>query len=91
MGSEISDLTTILFFVVLGLVGGVIHIMVDAEKWADLKKFSAFKRSVIGALCGFLYFFLFSDHDFPNAIMTIAAGYIGTDFIKGIIERIRKK
>ena len=85
------EITTILFFIVLGLIGGIIHIMVDAEKWEDLKKFSAFKGSVIGAFCGLLYFFLYSDHDFPNAIMTIAAGYIGTDFIKGIIERIRKK
>jgi len=81
----------ILVFIVLGLIGGVAHVVIDAEKWEDLKQFSAFKMSVIGAVCGLLYFFLHSSYDFPNSVMTFVAGYFGTDFIKGIVEKAKKK
>jgi hypothetical protein len=81
---------TILWFIVMGLIGGVTHVVVMAEKWDDLKKFSAFKRSTIGAVCGFIYFFLYSEHAFPNMLMSFVSGYTGTSFIKGIVEKIKK-
>lgn len=82
---------TLLYFTVLGLIGGVTHVIVDAEKWEDLKHFSSFKKSVVGAVCGFIYSFLYSEYDFPNTVMTFIAGYAGTDFILGIVEKVKKK
>jgi len=77
-------------FVLLGLIGGMTHVIVKAESWDDLKRFPAFKRSLLGALCGFIYYFLHSEQDFPNSVMTIISGYMGTDFIKSVIERLQK-
>ena len=89
VNSEMVDLT-ILFFVVMGLIGGITHVVVMAEKWSDLKKFSACKRSILGAICGLIYFFLYSDHDFPNMLMSLVSGYGGTSFIKNIMEKLKK-
>ena len=77
----------ILWFVILGLVGGVAYVFMHSDDWEDLTKFGAFKRVVIGGIVGGLYFFLYSEHDFPNAVMTFVSGYMGTDFI----ERLAKK
>lgn len=82
---------TLIYFIVLGLIGGIAHVILDAENWEDLKHFSSFKKSVTGAICGFLYFFLYSEYDFPNTVMTFVAGYAGTDFIVGILEKVKKK
>ncbi|GAJ03623.1 unnamed protein product [marine sediment metagenome] len=84
------DLTSLLWFVFLGLVGGVAQILMKAEKWSDLKEFSAFKRSLIGAICGFLYYFLYSDYNWPNTVMTIVSGWFGTDFLLSIFKKLKK-
>lgn len=86
-----TDFIAILWFVFLGLVGGVTHVVVKAEGWDDLKEFRAFKRSVLGAICGLVYYNLHSDYSFPNTVMAFVSGYMGTDFILSIVERFRKK
>lgn len=84
------DYFVIAYFIFMGLIGGVTNVIVLSEKWSDLKQFSAFKRSLIGAICGFIYFFLYSDYDFPNTLMALVAGYSGTSFIKGIVDKLKK-
>lgn len=84
------DFNTAIIFVVLGLFGGLVHVVVKAEGWDDLKKFSAFKRSILGGACGFIYYCLHSEQDFPNSVMTIVSGYMGTDFILSVVDRYRK-
>lgn len=85
------DIVTILISILLGLVGGIANVIVWAKSWADLKEFSAFRTIIMGGIVGFVYIFLHSDYGFPNTIMTFIAGYAGTDFIRGIIEKFGKK
>jgi len=75
----------------LGAVGGFAAIMVGAEKWGDLKTFAAFKRYILGAIIGGLYFLLHSDYGFPNMIMSFISGYAGTDFFDKLAEKVPKK
>jgi len=85
------DIVTIAVSILLGLVGGIANVVVWAKAWVDLKEFGAFKTIVIGGIVGALYAFLHSDYGFPNTIMTVIAGYFGTDFLRGIIEKFGKK
>jgi len=85
------DVTQIIWFILLGILGGIANVIISAESWDDLKKFSAFKRTVIGAIVGFLYKFLYSDYGFPNFVMAFVAGYMGTDFLLAVIEKFKKK
>jgi len=80
-----------LWFIVLGFMGGAIHVVMNAKSWGDLKKFSAFKRTILGAATGFVYSILYSEYSFPNSVMAIVSGYTGTDFLLRLFKRPLKE
>ena len=76
------------YFTLLGLLGGFTYIIAEvAKKWDDLVTFSAFRRYIIGAIVGYLYFMGYSSWDLPNSLMCVVAGYSGTHFIESLIRR----
>lgn len=78
-------------FSFMGLLGGITYILVWAKTWNDVKQFTSVKRMILGGIIGFVYFFLYSQRDFPNTIMSWVAGYMGTDFIEALIDRLMPK
>jgi len=86
-----TDLMGLAWFTVLGLLGGLAYCFIWAEKWADLRSFKYSRRIVLGAIIGLLYSFLHSDYGYPDFVMSFVAGYMGTDFIMGLIDRLKKK
>jgi len=85
------DLGVLLTFTVLGLLGGLAVALLLAKKWKDLYEFSFFRRVVAGAISGFIYYFLWSDWSYPNAVMAFVAGMWGTDFLERLRERFRPR
>jgi len=77
----------ILWFVALGLLGGFSYIVMTSKKWDDFKKYGSQKRIVLGAVIGLLYYYLHSDYNFPNALMTWVSGYMGSTFIDHLIQQ----
>ena len=76
------------YFTFLGLLGGFTYIIMEvAKKWSDLVTFAAFRRYIIGAIVGYLYFMGYSSWDLPNSIMCCVAGYSGTHFIESLVRR----
>lgn len=78
-------------FIIMGTLGGLTHVFIDAQSWEDLKKFAAFKNIVVGSITGFLYYSLHSNWNFPDGIMAFVSGYMGADFILGLIGKYGKK
>jgi len=74
-------------FIFSGFLGGVLYILCWSKSVKELKEFNNLKRIVVGAIIGYIYFFLHSDYNFPNGIMALVAGYMGTDFIEALVER----
>ena len=74
-------------FIILGLVGGFVYVLMHSDDWEDLTKFGAAKRIVIGGVVGGIYFILYSEHDFPNMVMAFVSGYSGTDFIERLVQK----
>ncbi len=79
------------YFMFLGLLGGVTYVIINSESWADLASFDSGKRYIIGLIVGFLYDGLYNDYSFPNSIMCWVAGYMGISFIEGLINRFTQK
>ena len=77
----------VIWFIFLGLVGGVAYVIMHSDDWDDLTRFGAFKRVVIGGIVGGIYFILYSEHDFPNTVMAFVSGYMGTDFIERLVKK----
>lgn len=84
-------LETIVYFTVMGFLGGVAYCLTWAESWEQVKSFKYSKRMILGVIIGFLYNSLHSEYDFPNFVMAFVAGWMGTDFLLGIIEKLFKK
>lgn len=82
---------SMIMFLVLGLLGGIANVLLWAESWSDLKRYDAFRRVIIGGIVGILYFFLYSEYNFPNCIMSFVAGYCGTDFIQAVVSKFRRE
>ena len=81
----------VLFFVILGLLGGFTFILMEkAEKWEDLATFFAFKRYILGAIVGYLYNIGYSEWSLPDGLMCFVSGYASTTFIESLIHRYEK-
>jgi len=78
-----------LHFVLLGLLGAVIYILVWAKSVEDLKKFECVRHLLLGPIIGYVYSILVQNYSFPDLIMTIVAGYFGADFISSLVERFK--
>ena len=81
----------ILWFVFLGLLGGISYVFINSDSIDDLTKYESLKHYVISGIAGFLYNILYSDHSFPNSIMCFVAGYMGTTFINGLVDKFKPK
>jgi len=87
----VGSIEQVIWFIFLGLLGGVTHILVESKSFPDLIKFEALKTYLIAGIVGFLYNILYSDYNFPNFLMCWVAGYMGTDFIKKLLENFKDK
>jgi len=70
--------------VIEGIIGGVLYCLV----WKEFEKGELARRIGIGAVIGYIYFWLHTEWGFPNHVMTIMSAYAGTDFLEGLKERL---
>ena len=85
------DPTSILYFMFMGFIGGFLYVITKADSFDDLTSFSSLQRLVLGPCSGFLYSLLYSEYNFPNSLMAVASGWLGTDFIITIMKRFTPK
>jgi len=81
----------LLYFIFMGTMGGMIYVIVKAEGWEDFRSFASLRQLLLSPFCGFVYFYLYSEFDFPNAFMSLVSGYFGTDFIISIMKKFKPK
>jgi len=81
--------TTLALFTFLGFLGGLTHALILSRSWKEFKEFRRFKLLIIGAIVGFIYFFLHSEWTFPNMVMSFVSGYAGPSFIESLITRVK--
>ena len=78
-------------FIILGLLGGVVNVLLWAKTWRDLTGFESVRYIALGTITGYVYTFLYSEWGYPNAVMCFVAGYMAPDFIQGIVEKLKRK
>lgn len=80
---------TFVNFIVLGLLGALVYVILWSKTYADLLSYSSFRHVIVGSVVGYVYSILYSDYGFPDFIMCFVAGYMGPDFIEALIEKMR--
>jgi len=79
----------LLGFIISGILGAFLYLLCWTKKASELMDYNNYKRLLIGAIVGYIYFLLHSEYNFPNGIMALVAGYMGTDFIEALISRFK--
>ena len=87
----VGSIEQMFWFIFLGFLGGVTHILIESKSFSDLTKLESIKTSIIAIIVGFLYDILYSDYNFPNFLMCWVAGYMGVDFIEKLLGNFDKK
>ena len=84
------NIPEILFFILLGTLGGLTYVFMASDSWDDFKEFNSQKRIILGGIIGIIYFYLHSDWGYPNAVMTWVSGYMGPTFVDQLVEKRKK-
>lgn len=79
----------IILYILLGGLGGLAYSLSWSKKFNDFITFESIRHVALGFIIGFLYFFLHSEWNFPNSVMSFVSGWCGVDFLQSIIERIK--
>jgi hypothetical protein len=80
---------TVILFMVNGLIGSFLATLFWAKNASDLKTFDAARNYVVGLLCGYIYYLMHSEYNFPNGLLAIVFGYFGKDAIEAIFNRLK--
>lgn len=80
--------TSVLNFMVMGLIGSFLSILRSMESWDDLAKFKYNRRLIEGIVIGYLYSFAVSEHGFPDQLVTSAIAYTGSDLIERLFDEL---
>jgi hypothetical protein len=80
-----------LHFVFMGFLGGFLYALFWSKKWRDMVSFEAVRHMICGCIIGYIYSILHSVYNYPNLIMGFVAGWMGVDFIQGLVERFGKR
>jgi len=78
-------------FIILGILGALAYVILWSKGFQELLSYTSVRHVVVGAIVGYVYTVLYSDYNFPNQIMCFVAGYMGPDFIEGLLERFKPK
>ena len=82
----INEILTIAFFTFQGFLGAFISTLLKSRNAQYMKSWKAIKRYITGAVVGYIFYFLHSEYNFPNAITCFVFGYAGEDIIKNLVE-----
>lgn len=77
-------------FMLMGLIGAMLYVLVWSESWEDLKSYSTFRHLAVGALSGLVFYTIHSKYNVPNSLVCIVFGYFGPDIIEALFGRLRR-
>lgn len=75
------------WFIVMALMGALAYIYFYSVTDKKLRE----RHLVLSVIAGFIYYILYSEHNFPNTIMCIVTGWFAPDFVEGIMKKYKEK
>lgn len=79
----------IILYVVHGILGALLNVLIWSQKPEDLKEFESLKTYIIGGIAGYIYYLLVNNYNFPDSFMSVVFGYFAKDIIDSLFERFR--
>jgi len=79
---------TVLMFVCNAIIGAFLNVLMWSKSVEDIKSYEAVKTVLIGAVVGYIYWWGYQSHGFPDGMMSILVGYSSKDFIEWVMEKV---
>jgi len=73
-------------FIINAVIGAFVNVLIHAKSWRDITKFSAVKSLVTGGIAGYVYYYLVTEHGFPDGLMAFVVGYTAHDFFDWLVR-----
>jgi len=78
-------------YIITGFLAGFCHSLILARGWKDLRSFGTFRRVVVAAIAGFVWFFMHSEWTFPNTVACFFFSWWGSEFLQRLAERVKPR
>ncbi|MEM4620371.1 MAG: hypothetical protein QW607_09165 [Desulfurococcaceae archaeon] len=75
----------VLIFIFNGLLGAVLRELLE-----DKKEKGLIKTMSVGAIAGYMYYLLHTEHNLPNTFMALVFGYFAYDILPRTFKLLRE-
>jgi hypothetical protein len=72
----------LIHFIMLGALGGALRLLLHTDTLMEALSYANSKWVLVGGIVGLAYYFLYTNHNFPDQFMAIIAGYTGADVLE---------
>jgi len=80
---------TLLLFTLNGLLGGLACALLHAESFREVLSYTSVRAIVLGAVGGYIYYYMFTEWRLPDSVMAFVFGYAFKDFVEALYEKGR--
>jgi len=85
-GDRVMSWVDALIFAINGMIGAFLYIVF----WRIREPYEVVRHCIVGAIVGYVFFFVHTEYGVPNLLVTIFLGYSGIDIVEAWFEKIRK-
>ena len=80
---------SIIVFVINGLLGGLTCALLHAKSWEEVLTYTSIRAIVLGAIAGYIYYYMFTEWSLPNSVMAFIFGYSFKDMLDSLYEKAK--
>ena len=82
---------SIIIFTINGLLGGLVCALLHAKSFNEILTYTSIRAIILGAIAGYIYYYMFTEWNFPNSIMAFIFGYSFKDMFESLYVKYREK
>jgi len=80
---------TIIIFTINGLLGGLTCALLHAKSFNEILTYTSIRAIVLGAIAGYIYYYMFTEWNLPNSVMAFIFGYSFKDMLDSLYEKAK--
>lgn len=84
---DINLVLTVVWFCGNAVIGAIAYIYFNSVTERDKR----IRHIILAGIAGYIYFYLYSEHNYPNSFMAIVVGWFAPDLIEGIMKKYKEK
>jgi len=80
---------SVIVFVINGLLGGLTCALLHAKSFNEVSSYMSIRAIVLGAIAGYIYYYMFTEWNLPNSVMAFIFGYSFKDMLDSLYEKAK--